>query len=53
MAKVKQPQEDKLKSIKIQRAIYNKVRENKDKTGVNIGRYVELAIEEKIKNNNL
>ena len=50
MAKAKQPKEEKLKSIKIQRAYYNKVRENKGKTGVNIGRFVELAIDEKLVN---
>jgi len=45
-----EPKEEKLKSIKIQRAFYNKVRDNKGKTGVNIGRFVELAIDEKLTN---
>lgn len=50
MAKKNKPVEDSLKSIKIKREVYHKVRKNKELTGVPIGYYVEQAIEEKLVN---
>lgn len=35
--------------VKIEKLVVDKVRDNKTKTGVNIGKFFELAAEEKLK----
>jgi hypothetical protein len=53
MAKKKKPVEENLKSIKIKREVYLKVRKNKELKGTPIGFFVESAIEEKFKRETL
>lgn len=48
MPKKKKVIDGKYKSIKIKWVVYEDVKHNKEKTGVNIGFFIEQAIEEKL-----
>jgi hypothetical protein len=49
MAKKKAVTESNFESVKLRKAIVNKVRRNKNETGVPIATFFEMAAEEKLK----